>query len=652
MTRALSPRRTGLLAGGALLAVYAATLAPSVTFWDAGEFIAAARTLGIPHPPGTPLFVLLLNTWARALAFLPFATATNLFSAVCTACAGGLTAFWIARRVVSSTAGLAAAITAGAMSSVWANATETEVYAASLALAIGAIVAADVAAEASARGVDGGVGGRWLVLAVYVVALAAPLHLSVMVAAPVFVLVGVDRPDGSRDWAAGAALAGASLVVVGIGRLSTPMIATGLAALALSPLLREAPSRNAARAERGRLLAVVVIAVSALLFMLVRARHDPGINQGNPSTLGRLADVVGRRQYDVAPMWPRQAPLWLQVANWFEYADWQVALSLAPTVIPNVGRILVTVAFAALAFVGAGWHRRRDPRTWRAVLLLLVCGTLGVIVYLNLKAGTSFGWMFVPDDAAHEARDRDYFFVLGFWAWGIWAGMGAVALAERYRLRAAGLVVAALPIALNWSAVSRRGEPDASLPREVATELLDPLPPKAVLFVSGDNDTYPLWYAQRVEHRRHDVTIVTLPLLNAEWYADELRRRDGLVGPEPERIAAMARGQGRPVAVALTVEPEDRNRLAISWTVSGLIAEDSYGLGGSAQHLRVMLVDRRGTAAAEKRIARWAAGRRPHPSTDPVNDYFFGVLSCPRLMLEPKPSPPQIASLDSLCNFR
>ena len=110
----MTPRRAAFLAGGVMLVVYVLTLAPGVTFWDAGEFIASARVLGIPHPPGTPLFVVLLNVWARLLSFLPFAVATNLFSAASTVVAVGLTAWLIARIAPSPWVGLAA-ITPGAV---------------------------------------------------------------------------------------------------------------------------------------------------------------------------------------------------------------------------------------------------------------------------------------------------------------------------------------------------------------------------------------------------------------------------------------------------------------------------------------------------------------------------------------------------------
>jgi hypothetical protein len=650
----VTARRAAWLAGAALLAVYLATLAPSVTFWDAGEFIAAARVLGIPHPPGTPLFVVALNAWTRLLWFLPFATATNLLSAVCAAAAGGLTALWIGRSSRSAMTGFAAAITAGAMSTVWQNATETEVYSASLLLSVVAIVVADRAGETGER--------RWIVLAAYLLALAVPLHLSALVAAPVVILLATDRVSAPRDWSAGCALLGVCIALVGVSRASIALVAVGVMVAAASAFL-PGPARATALIWRAAaVVTVCVVACSALSFLVLRARHDPLVNQGDPNTWGRVAYVVARRQYDVAGLWPRQAPIWLQLANWFEYADWQVALSLGPTVIPTFSRVLATVCFAALGLVGASWHRRTDRRSWRAVTLLFVCGSLGVIGYLNFKAGRSFGWQFVPEDAHHEARDRDYFFALGFWAWGIWAGMGAIALARRFALPAvAGLIVAAVPIALNWSAVSRHGEPEASLPRELAVILLDRLPPRAVLFVAGDNDSYPLWFAQQVEGRRRDVTVVTMPLLAAPWYVEELGRRHRLVVASrgdvdaiAGAVASAARANGRPVAVALTVPPIDRSHLSQSWRVAGLVAMDETPASpgaGAAETLTSLAVDTAATRATAAAIDVWRRGRDARPAVDPTNEYFMNVLSCPGLILTSSPSKVQLISRDSICNL-
>jgi hypothetical protein len=191
------------------------------------------------------------------------------------------------------------------------------------------------------------------------------------------------------------------------------------------------------------------------------------------------------------------------------------------------------------------------------------------------------------------------------------------------------------------------------MPREVARELLDPLPTRAVLFVAGDNDTYPLWYAQQVENRRRDVTVVTLPLLGARWYSEEQERRFGLSGPDAPRIAAVARAQGRPVAAALTVDADTRNQLAVSWTVIGILAIDTYSLGPDEQHQRTTTsIDREAVMASANRIALWRKNQAVRPSTDPVHQYFSDILSCPRRMLDSAASPAATEFLDSLCNLR
>jgi uncharacterized membrane protein len=116
--RLTRPARAALWAGGALGALYAASAAPGVTWWDAGEFIAAVHTLGIPHPPGTPLYILVAHAWSMLLPGVDTATATNLLSVVCTAAAGAAIAALVARALGGTWVGVAAAVCAGTMSTV------------------------------------------------------------------------------------------------------------------------------------------------------------------------------------------------------------------------------------------------------------------------------------------------------------------------------------------------------------------------------------------------------------------------------------------------------------------------------------------------------------------------------------------------------
>jgi hypothetical protein len=638
--RRLAP---GVVAGTLLLLVYVLTLAPGLTFWDAGEFIAAAHSLGIPHPPGTPLYILLLHVWAKLFFFLPYAAATNLFSAACTALAAGILARLVQRFSGSWHMAVAAALAAGAMSSVWLNATETEVYAASLALGTIMVWAGERAGHEDSE--------RFTVLLAYLMVLVVPLHLSALVAAPAAIWLAVQRRD-RIEWHRGVLLAGMFVLAMGIGRASWIAAVAG-AIVAFASVMVRAPETRVIRAawSLGAIL-VATVAASALAFLYVRAGFDPAINQGDPSSWDALQRVIARKQYAVSPMWPRLAPVWIQVANFGQYADWQAALSLGPTVMPSILRTLGTLLFIVLAGEGLVHHFRTDRRSAIGVLVLLLCGSLGVVAYLNMRAGPSIGWGVLPGDVMREARERDYFYVFAFWAWGLWAGIGAVVLARQYRRPAwAGILVAALPIALNWRAVTRRGEPEQSLPRAVAEAMLGAVPANGVLLVIGDNDSYPLWYAQQALGLRRDVTVATIPLLPTRWYRHEMLRRHGLFTPEEvekyvpmfgtaRQLADGARRKGRPLALSFMLSPSEREYFGDAWQASGLVYLD--GRSG---------ID----TAAMRHWADWVRRRLPDRTTrtaiDPINAYFAKALDCPRQFSE-YAARGDSTMLDSTCNYR
>jgi hypothetical protein len=634
-----------------------------VTFWDAGELIAASHALGIPHPPGTPLYVALAHVWASALGgAIGFARATNLLSATSTAVAGAATAWLVARalgRREGGWIGLLAALSAGTMFSAWSNATETEVYAIALLHAVAMLVTAALAGEGTDRQHE-----RWTLLTAYLMGLTPAVHLSALVVAPAAIVLaarGSATAERRAKWLFDRALTltGATIVSAGVGRVQWTLIVVGVAVAAVGAIV--CGGRRAIGLV-ARLAAVVTIAASALLVLLVRARVDPAINQGNPATLAALAEVIARRQYAVAPLLPRSAPVWLQAANVFQYIDWQAAMSWGAGIVTSPLRVLATVSWLAVG--AAGWRamRRDAPTLALALGTLAVAGTFGVAAYLNLKAGASLGWGILPDEAPHEARERDYFFVLGFWAWGCLAGAGAVALARRLRAPTpAALIALALPLAGNWRSADRSREPEASAARRFAHALLDASPRGAVLFLDGDNDSYPIWYLQEVEGMRRDVLPVTVPLLPANWYPIEISRRSGLRwsdGPVPgagtlseqraAQIAAAAHGARRPVAVSPALRARERALLGNDWTLRGPV----YVAQGGGHDARIQAtID---SAAARKWLAEWDPwpGERRSRSGDDVARMMMRLLDCPRLIDGARTSAEQHDSLEVRCNLR
>lgn len=635
-----------------LLAAYVATLAPGLTLWDAGEFIAAVRTFGIPHQPGTPLYVALARTWTLALPIADTALATNLFSAVCTAAAGGVLAAFLARVTRSSAMGLAAALCAGGMFTVWSSATETEVYASVLLLVMLMLLAAERAGATGAA--------RWRLATAYALALAVPMHLSALVAAPAAVLLVSEHEDGSVDWLSGAQLVAVLLFAAGIGLASVPVAASGACALAMVVL---AARRSRPGAESLATIGCVLLAISALAVLVVRARFDPWLNEGDPSRLRSLWESVGRRQYGAGGVWPRQAPLWAQVANWFEYADWQVALGLSNSVAPSAARTPITLAFAGLGVLGSIQHRRLHSRSWRALLVLFASASAGLIVYLNFKAGASFGWGVLPDSAPHEVRDRDYFFVLAFWVWGAWAGIGAIALARRVGAQwvPIGVLAAALPLVLNASAANRRAFPERAIAPAVARDLLRSAPPHAVLVTGGDNDTFPAWYGQAVEGLRPDVAVVVAPLLATEWYRSQLARRTGLVSSNDVKsnrgvvamlgaVAEAARAHHRPVAASLMLESSYRHALGDVSVARGLVlVERSQAPGAISLGADAPSVDTSSNVMGT--LSSFPDGAYDS-GVDPAPETFLTYLRCPSQYIAVARRVMAPASLDSVCKLR
>lgn len=494
---------TGIFAALTLFAVYATTVARGVTLWDAGEFLAAIHSLGIPHPPGTPLYIVVAKVWSFIFAPVSgFAISVNLFSAACTASAFGFFADLMNRWTRKSLPAYAGAVCAGLMSTVWLNATETEVYAFALLVSCVILWIANRAYETK--------DARWVLLAAFVCGLGWSLHLTTLLVVP------------------------AALYLVVRARI---------------------PKINYFAA-----IALALLGASAALFMIVRAQHDPFINQGNPSTWIAFWDVIQRSQYDVVAMWPRQAPPWLQLGNVLLYADWQFSLGLHYEPGPSWLRTSLTVLFAVFGIAGCLFHRRANRESWRALLILFVTGTLLVVIYLNLKAGPSFGYGILADSAPREARERDYFFILGFICWGIWAGYGAISLAQRSQFRQlqwVALVIVLSPVAWNWPVLQAERAQSAIVVESEARRMLDGVPPNAVFLAIGDNDTYPLWYLQEVHRYRTDVTIITIPLLGSQWYREEVARRYKLLdlaskrwigfGPTLGELQDHAAAQLRPV---------------------------------------------------------------------------------------------------------
>jgi tetratricopeptide (TPR) repeat protein len=453
-----------------VMVCYLITISPTVSFWDSGEFIATSYSLGVPHPPGTPFYVVL----GRIFAMLPLvqpALGVNLMSAISGAVATlflylitvRLLTLWrgvprtLRDRVVIYSAGASAAFAGAFSGSFWINSIEAEVYSPSafiIAFTLWLMIRwADRYRQEGSR--------NGLVLICYLLGLSVGLHLGTVLVFLPFVLYAL-----LVDW----------------------KLFTDLRFIILTVF-------------------VVIIGLSNHLYLPIRSSLNPAIDEANPEHWEAFRDALLRKQYKPMTPFVRQAPWSFQFGMFWRYfweqwsgpgGSWTSLLMLA-------------------GGVGAFVHFLREKRTFVLIGSLFLITSLGLIIYMNFTD--------------HEVRERDYFFSHGFFIFCIWVGVAftfivdRLANAERPAWLSHVLSVGLLAFAfssfyVNFESHDRRGDYNA---HDYAYNMLATIDRNGIVFTNGDNDTFPLWYMQEVKGFRKDVRVVNLSLLNTPWYIWQLK---------------------------------------------------------------------------------------------------------------------------------
>ena len=509
--------------------------------WDTGEYMAATKVLGLPHPPGNPFFMLIGHVFGELPLPGSYAQQINTLAALASALSAG---FWflITERILAGWlpktwqryVGAALATLIGATAfTVWNQSVVNEkVYTISLFF----FTAVSWLMISWADDPDGPKAERRLIMVAYLLGLGYANHPAGFLAAPaVAVVIAIRRWQTLLNWR---------------------LITKGLLVLALG--------------------------LTPFIYEPIRAAYFPPLNEGEPTacvekigfdctfselTKKRLMANINREQY--GDKLERGAPFSAQVGMWWLYFKWQW-LRDAYNENPALQAVLA-VLFLSLGLLGGYVHWKNERRTFWYFGPLMFTLTLALIYYMNFK----YGWSQAPelgDSVAREVRDRDYFYIWSFSAWGVWAAIGLVYIwqnvaqmldrNEEGELDKAGfatrrswllatplLLIASAPLFGNWNAASHRGD---SFAAAWGADMLNSVEPYGILITNGDNDTFPLWYAQEVEGIRQDVLVLVTSYLNTDWFVRQVIRRpvreyDAAKGPAIYRGKSWARPKGPPL---------------------------------------------------------------------------------------------------------
>ncbi|MES2574568.1 MAG: DUF2723 domain-containing protein [Bacteroidota bacterium] len=235
---------------------------------------------------------------------------------------------------------------------------------------------------------------------------------------------------------------------------------------------------------------------------------------------GRQNDLQGRYDY--------QDGNWLSGIPFIDELHLGSQQNLPSDVLNNKGRNVYFFLPLILGLIGIFYHASKDRKSFYVLLVLFLFLGLALKIYLN--------------ERPFEPRERDYALVGSFYVFAIWIGFGVYSIYESARnyltpkiagpiVIAATLLAAPVLMAFqNWDDHDRSGKYTATA---LAKAYLNSCDPNAILFTIGDNDTFPLWYAQEIEHVRTDVKIVNTSLFMTDWYIDQMKTKTYESNPLP-----------------------------------------------------------------------------------------------------------------------
>jgi hypothetical protein len=239
---------------------------------------------------------------------------------------------------------------------------------------------------------------------------------------------------------------------------------------------------------------------------------------------GRQDDIQGK--YDSHGNW---------ISGIKPIDEWHLGLSqdnLPSDVLDNKARNTYYFLPLILGLIGLFFLYNKDKKIFWTLLVFFLFTGLAIQVYTNVRP--------------FEPRERDYSLVGSFYVFAIWIGFGAYALFNalqkfsKHQLLAPGIAVVCLALvpgvlaANNWDDHDRSGRETA---HAMAIKYLESCDPNAILFTIGDNDSFPLWYAQEIEGIRTDVRVVNTSLFQTDWYIDQMKRKAYESDPIPSSLS-------------------------------------------------------------------------------------------------------------------